>query len=119
MNGPMGLVRVSRDNTTTGRETGRARHGLGQTGVEIDPFHFRVLRKLVLGRAGYGFHNLPLLGPKCYLPLWSEGIDEHHASYLAGVLASKESRDQATVGVANQDIGAMRRRRPGGGRAGP
>ena len=61
----------------------RGRAALGQTGVEIDPFHFRVLRKLVLGRAGYGFHNLPLLGRKCWLPLRREGIDEHHAGNIA------------------------------------
>ena len=105
MNGPMGLVRVSRDNTTTGRER-RSGADLGQTGVDIDPFHFWVLRKLVLGGAGYCFGNLPLLGRKCCLPLRRERIDEHHADYIAGELASVESRDQATVGVANEDIWA-------------
>ena len=78
--------------------------GQGHTGVNIDPFHCWVLRQLVLGRAGYGFRNLPLLGRQCCLPLRGERIDEYDTGYIAGVLASLESRDQTTVGVANEDI---------------
>jgi hypothetical protein len=105
MNGPMGWARVSRDNTMTGRER-RSGAGLGHTGIEIDPFHCRVLRQLVLGGVGDGFHHLPLLGRQCCLPLRGERIDEHDAGYITGVLASVEPRDQATIGMANQDIGA-------------
>jgi hypothetical protein len=79
--------------------------GLGYTGVEIEAFHGRVLRQLVLRRAGDGLHNAPLLGRHGGLPLRSERIDEHEAGNRACVLASVEPRDQATVGVANQEIG--------------
>jgi len=84
----------------------RSGAGLGPAGVDVDPFHGRVLRELLRGRAGYGRQVLPLLRRECCLPLRRERIDEHDAGYLAGVLARVEPGDQATVGVAGQDIRA-------------